>query len=101
LFCEPTLIRDKQKNVTDEFASPEIVMTDTTTFAARGHIGWSWLVGNHYFIQAALGASMGYETGRETIGSVLDPGRMTHDVSRVATSAEGFFRIGGTFDVSP
>src|SRR5436189_905086 len=55
------LIRGKHKNVTDEFASPEIVITDTTTFAARGHIGWSWLLGNHFFIQAAIGASTGHE----------------------------------------
>lgn len=97
------LVRRKHKDVTDEFASPEIVITDTTTFAARGHIGWSWLVGNHVFIQFAIGASTGHETGRETTGSVLYPERMmeTHDVSRPATSAEGFFRIGGAFDIDP
>jgi hypothetical protein len=97
------LIRDKHKDVTDEYASPEIVITDTTTIAARGHIGWSWRVGDHFFIQAAVGASTGREIGRETTGSVLYPDRMmeTHDVSRSATSAEGFFRIGGAFDINP
>lgn len=96
------LIRDTHKDVTDELASPEIVITDTTTFAARGHIGWSWLVGNHFFIQAAIGASAGHESGRETTASVFSDSMMeTHDVSRSATSAEGFFRIGGAFDINP
>jgi len=97
------LIRDKHKDVTDEFASPDKVITDTMTFAVRGHIGWSWLVGNHFFLQAAIGASTGHETGRETTGSALYPEPMmeTHDVSRSATSAEGFFRIGGTFNIDP
>jgi hypothetical protein len=95
------LIRDKYKDVTDEFASPSIVITDTTTFAVRGHIGWSWLVGNHFFMQAAIGASTGHETGRETTGSAFYSTQMeTHDVSRSATSAEGFFRIGGAFDIT-
>src|SRR5262249_29477204 len=75
-----------------------------TTFAARGHIGWSWLVGKHFFVQAAIGASTGYETGRETTGRASYPEQPmleTHNVSRSMASPEGFFRIGGAFDINP
>lgn len=68
--------------------------------AARGGL---WLVGDRFFVQAAIDASTGRETGRETTGSMRDPEPMleTRELSRSATSAEAFFRIGGAFAIDP
>lgn len=93
------LHRDKDIHTQDEFATPEYVATNTTTYAARGLVGWSWLLGEHVFVAAAFGASAGREVGSETTGSMSIPGAMltTKDVSRWDIAPEGYIRIGGAF----
>ncbi len=93
------LHRDRDIHTNDEFATPEYVATETTTYAARGLVGWSWLFGDHVFVAVAFGASAGREIGSETTGSMSTPGAMltTKDVSRWDVAPEGYIRIGGAF----
>jgi hypothetical protein len=108
LFIEAgVLVRSHDKKFAEDNVAPE-VHTDTMLFGLRGHIGYSWLIAQRVFVQAAVGASVGYEVGSETTTpSSLDylPGMMpampeTQDVSRSTTSAEGFLRFGGAFDLN-
>lgn len=78
----------------DELAAPPIVATDTTTYAGRVQVGWSWLLEDHLFIAVAIGASLGYETGTEVSDDVLHPMPTTHDVARYDVSGEGYLRLG-------
>jgi hypothetical protein len=66
------------------------------TYAARGHVGWSFLFYDHFFVSVAVGVSRGHEVGKETTSS---SGGMpeTADVSRAVLSAESFVRLGGAF----
>ena len=93
------LHRDKDIHTQDEFATPEYVGTNTTTYAARGLVGWSWLIGEHVFVAAAFGASAGREIGSTTTGSMSTsrPMLTTKDVSRWDFAPEGYIRIGGAF----
>jgi hypothetical protein len=87
--------RAKSIRTDDDNATPESTATTTTTYAARAHVGWSWLFGRHVFVAAAVGISLGYERGTETtIADLLMPSPVAHDVSRSAMSAEGYLRIG-------
>jgi hypothetical protein len=93
------LHRSKDISVRDEFATPEYVATDTTTYAVRALAGWSWLIGDHLFVAVAFGASVGREIGSETTGVMDGPSMKltTKDVSRWDVAPEGYIRIGGGF----
>jgi hypothetical protein len=81
---------------TDE---PNIVNTESATYASRALVGWSWLIKKHVFISIAAGASVGYERGREeTAEYEFDPS-MTSDVARMRISAETLMRLGGAFSI--
>jgi hypothetical protein len=88
------LVRIRDIRVTDDFATPEILATDTTTYAARGQLGWSWLIGNHVFVATAVGLSLGYERGTETADRTYDPMPVASSVSRATVSGEAFLRFG-------
>jgi hypothetical protein len=95
------LVRARDTYREDDFATPAIVDTDTTTIAGRGMIGWSWTISDSLFISLAVGLSGGHERGQETTAPfAFDPDRMrtTADVSRTTFEAEGFLRIGAMFD---
>jgi len=93
------LHRSKDIHTQDEFATPEYVATDTTTYAVRGLAGWSWLIGDHVFVAVAFGASAGRELGEETTGVMDGPGMTltTKEVSRWDVAPEGYIRVGGAF----
>lgn len=78
----------------DEFASPQILETHTTVYAARAQIGWSWTLGSHAFVAVAAGLAMGWERGTQTTDSEYDPMPVTTDVSRARLSGEGYLRFG-------
>lgn len=81
---------------TDE---PNIVRTESTTYAGRALVGWSWLIKKHVFISIAAGASFGFESGHETTAEhEFDPW-MTSDIARMRISAETLMRIGGAFSI--
>lgn len=92
------LVRAKDTRLETWWRVPEVVETDTTTYAGRAQIGWSWLVHRHVFISLAVGISVGYETGTETtFPTWMDPTRTTFEVSRPSIASEGLLRIGGAF----
>lgn len=93
------LHRDRDIHTNDELATPQYVATNTTTYAARALVGWSWLLGDHVFVAVAFGASAGREVGSETTGRMEGPSSMltTKDVSRWDIAPEGYIRIGGAF----
>jgi hypothetical protein len=73
--------------------------TRSTTYAARGMIGWSWVFARHLFVAAAVGLSVGRETGTETF--TLDfniPGSMPKSrmasIDRRQIDGEAYLRIG-------
>ncbi len=91
------LRRARNIGITSEFASSYRVSTDTTTYAGRALIGWSWLIQKRVFVAAAVGGSAGIETGTEN--SENDRGEMmkTTKVDRSDVSFEGYLRFGGAF----
>jgi hypothetical protein len=74
------------------------IETQSTTFAGRATVGWSWLLQTRAFISFAVGFSAGQESGRETI-TPDEPFSMTttRDVKRDRGSGEAYFRFGFTF----
>lgn len=78
----------------DEFATPQIKITKTATYAGRAQVGWSWMIGDHAFVAAAVGLSLGYEHGHETWDRELDSMPTNHPVSRADLQPEGYLRIG-------
>lgn len=99
------LFRRYDTYVVDEYPAdgePEIIGTNTSTYAARALVGWSWLIKNHVFISIAAGVSAGYELGRETTAPDADDPRemrVTGDVRRIDITGETFIRLGGAFDI--
>lgn len=86
--------------VSDDFADEAYVATTTTTYAARALVGYSWLIGDHFFVAFALGMSGGHESGTETarMESHSQSPLTTRSVSRWDAVGEGYLRIGGAFD---
>lgn len=81
----------------NEYDEPQVADTKTASYCGRALVGWSWLFADHVFISIAAGLSVGYETGRETTGTVEGPSDMdvTRDVGRSDVSGELFLRFGG------
>ena len=89
------LRRARNLRTEDMFAAPQVVATDTATYAGRIQLGWSWLFGKHVFVAAAIGLSMGWEHGSETTDDYADrPMPVPHHVSRADLSGEGYLRFG-------
>jgi hypothetical protein len=76
----------------------------TNVYGVRGLAGWTWRVSDWWFIALSVGASAGYERGREKkfIGygrnngdfmEIIQAGRL----SRVAWSGEAYLRVGLAF----
>ena len=91
------LYRHRNLKVEDDFASPASRATRTETFGGRALVGWSWLLYGRVTISAAVGVSVGHESGTETTNEDLHGMPMTTDVSRVDVEAEAFVRIGVAF----
>lgn len=72
---------------------------DTSVWAGRGLIGWSWLFGDHFFVAAAAGLSIGYESGFETqrTDDSRNPMTKRSHVSRQDTTGEAYLRVGLAF----
>lgn len=103
-FVEAGLLtRFKATTTQDDYDSPEHA-TATMTVAARGAVGWSWLMFDHAFIAIAVGASVGYERGYVATTPYAnnrpDP-TMTSvsSVSRDSASFEGMLRFGFAFGI--
>lgn len=59
--------------------------------AAQGLIGWSWRVGNNFYVTAAVGASYGYD--RSTVQD-FNHTYETTSLPRFDASPEGYLRFG-------
>jgi hypothetical protein len=73
--------------------------TKSTTYAGRAMIGWSWLFARHLFVTAAVGLSVGQETGTETVTTghpILGPmpETTTTSLDRRQIDGEAYLRIG-------
>ena len=75
----------------DGFTTNEVT-TSTTTIAARGLVGWSWLVADQLYLSLAAGGSVGVEWGTETPD-------VTSRVLRSDLEPEIFARLGWVFDL--
>ncbi|HEY5924585.1 MAG TPA: hypothetical protein VIV11_23060 [Kofleriaceae bacterium] len=75
-------------------------LEDTRVVAARVLVGWSWCITERMFASIAVGGSRGIEWGVERTAQALDT-LMPHTraISRTASSAEGFLRIGRVFEL--
>ncbi len=93
------LVRRRDTRTDDEFQIPERVERATSEIGGRALVGWSWCMFSRAFISLQLGLSFGHEWGTETTTDVVDLDDMpvTHDVSRLDVTAEGFLRIGTAF----
>ena len=98
LFEAGAVRRAKDQRTVDDFADSDVEELDTTTYAARAMIGWSWLIDDWAFVALGVGASLGIERGTETAMS-YDEMPTTVDVDRASFAMEGFLRIGGAFEM--
>jgi len=77
-----------------------LVRTQSTAYAGRLMIGWSWLVTRHMFIAVAAGVSEGSEAGHETRTTMVCPvyaKSTTTAVDRLEVNAEAYLRFGVAF----
>jgi hypothetical protein len=94
------LYRKTEGSVEDWFADDELVETRTSTYAARGLLGWSWLLADHFFTSFSFGLACGTERGTET-GSDPDSSMSVRvsNIDRRYLASEGFWRLGVVFDL--
>jgi|SRR6185503_11039125 hypothetical protein len=72
----------------------------TNVYGARVLAGWTWRLSDWWFIGTSIGASAGYERGREKKFVAYSMGmEISQDarVSRVALSIEAYLRVGLAF----
>jgi hypothetical protein len=75
----------------------------TNRYGVRALAGWTWRLSDWWFLALSVGASAGYERGREKVFLGYDVTRTppdltrTGDVSRVAWSGEAYLRVGMAF----
>ncbi|HSR98724.1 MAG TPA: hypothetical protein VLM79_16825 [Kofleriaceae bacterium] len=93
------LRRARDIAVNDDNRTPQRVATDTTTYAVRAMVGWTWLIQQRVFIAAGAGLSVGRETGTETTSSDFDRMTTRTSVARRDVTAEGYLRFGVAFDI--
>jgi len=75
------------------------VTTKTSELAARALVGYSVMMGKRVFLAAAVGVSCGYEWGNEVRKDLVrDAPDVEAAVNRPRVTAEGFIRLGFTFD---
>ncbi len=91
------LRRDRDTQYWPEM-SPK-TLTDTVTYSGRAMVGWSWRLGSHAFIAAAVGGSFGRESGVETINDSdrYPETTVTNEVDRMQADLETYIRVGATF----
>ncbi len=89
--------RDQDTAVSDSYAEIYSKEIDTRLYAARALIGWSWSA-QPFFFALAVGASVGYETGHQTITEdEVDGMSVTSRVSGRGGNFEGYLRMGLAF----
>ncbi len=91
------LRRERDHRVDDENAKPEIVVTQTTTYAGRAMVGWTWLIHNQVFVAVAAGISVGHAAGTEASARSAEDMTVRTTVSRSDVSGEGLLRLGFAF----
>ena len=93
------LRRARDITVDDENRTPQRIETNTTTYAVRAMLGWTWLIQRRLFIAAGAGVSVGREAGTEVMSSDFDRMTTRTSVARRDVTAEGYLRFGVAFDV--
>ena len=79
---------------------PDGTYVKSTTLGGRALVGWSWLGWNRVFASLQVGASVGRESGTQTVlatqynGSTMTETMQSSSVARAAVSPEGFVRFG-------
>ena len=87
------LVRRRNTSESDDVVGR--VDRDSWTLSGRGMVGWSW-TWDPFFLQIAVGASVGYEKGHEDhMPEFAEPS--TKQLAHRVVEAEGFFRIGFLF----
>jgi hypothetical protein len=92
------LVRERKLFYWDEF--DDLVETESRTYAARGQVGWSWLLGGRVFLSVGVGISAGRELGVETStteGGPRMPVQTTQKLDRLQIDGEGYLRFGFAF----
>lgn len=69
----------------------------TTTYAARAMIGWSWLAARAVFLSAAIGVSAGLEHGYESAGASGGAMATARALDRRQIDFETYVRVGFAF----
>lgn len=95
LVLEAGVLRRDRNTVYWPEMSPK-TETDTTAYSARAMIGWSWRVGRHGFVAAAIGGSIGRESGVEEVtdDDGVEPTREMRHVQRTQNDLETYVRWG-------
>jgi hypothetical protein len=77
---------------------------DTNLYSGRILVGWTWRLSDWWFLATGIGASLGYERGKQkafagydTSGGTFTELSTTSRVSRPDVSVEAYLRIGMAF----
>lgn len=87
------------------FSGPEHLETRAVGYAARGLVGWSWLLGDHVYIATSAGFAIGRYAGDETAAmSSIDVGGRDNELRtgsfvRWAATPEFYLRLGGVVNL--
>lgn len=92
------LVRGRDVQLTDHFARSDryLVATDTSIYAARGLVGWTWSW-QPFFVSLSVGLSAGVERGTETSSDEMEEQVVARPVNRRITEGETSFRVGFAF----
>ena len=98
MFEAGVLWRSRETGREDD--ADDVLKTRSNTYAGRALIGWTWRFAGSLFVAVAGGASVGYESGREThitLANSPDAMSTTNSVHRAQVDAEGYVRVGFAF----
>ena len=70
---------------------------ESRILAGQAFVGWNWRLGGTMYVATAVGASVGYEKGKNTF---LDENRqsVTETVGKSHVGTEGYLRFGAVFE---
>lgn len=97
------VLRRGENHVIDEASwNSRIRHREATGYAARAMVGWSWLLGEHVFVAASIGLSLGRYSGTESVQPTDDLDNpsgmpMTSSIGEDRIEGEAYLRIGVPF----
>jgi hypothetical protein len=101
LFVEAGVMRRSFDEQLDDYYNELTRTTTGSAYAGRVHLGWSWALGQHGFVAAAVGVAagryVGIEVQEDDYGYTGEPMTTTTSFNEVRISGEAYLRFGARF----